>query len=160
MAKIIPNAQTYVGFATSVANINAPTAAEITAAVDLTGLTISLNASSQGNVVPTPTFDTLFETSIVGTSTASFSADFYRDSTLAQDKAWTALPRGTNGYFVISRFGGSGSPNHKPITSDVVEIWPVAVVSRTMANMANNTVQNFTVTCAVPVQPNEGATVA
>ena len=158
MARLIPNQNTWVGFATTVASGSFnPTQAEVNAAVNLTQYLISLNASSQGNVVPTPAFDTLFETTIVGTSQASFTADFYRDSTA--DTAWTSLPRTTTGYFIISRFGGSGT-GKKPQTGDKAECWPVAVVSRSSANLANNTVQTFTVTCSVPLEPNENATIA
>ena len=157
MARIIPNENSWIGFATTVANISAPTAAEITGATDLTSFVISLNASSRGNTVPTPAFDSLFETSTTGTSAATFDADFYRDDTT--DTAWTLLPRGAKGYFIISRFGGSGT-NAKPVAADKVEVWPVSVTSRTMANMSNNTVQTFTVSCAVNVEPAENATVA
>jgi hypothetical protein len=161
MARIIPNENTWVGFATTVASLNAPTAAEVAAAVDLTPYVISINASSQGNTVPTPSFDTLFETSIAGTVQASFSADFYRDDDpgVGGDLAWKTLPRRTNGFFVISRFGGAGAGN-LPIAADKVEVWPVLVVSRTMANMSNNTVMTFTVTGSVPKEPAEAATVA
>lgn len=159
MARIIPNENTWIGFAANgtIASIAAPTAAEITAATDLTPFVISLNASSRGNTVPTPSFDTLFETTTTGTSAATFDADFYRDD--EDDDAWELLPRGTRGFFIISRFGGSGS-DQKPIAADIVEVWPVAVTSRTMANMSNNTVQTFTVSCAVNIEPAEAATVA
>lgn len=160
MARIIPNSNTWVGFSTTMATqtggAQAPSAGtDIAGSVNLTGLLISINASSQGNVVPTPALDTLFETSIIGTSQASFSADFYRDS--SADTAWTTLPRKTSGWFIISRFGTNGAA---PIATNKVEVWPVQVVSRTSANVANNTVQTFTVTCSVPVEPNENATVA
>ena len=59
----------------------------------------------------------------------------------------------------MSRFGGTGA-NNKPQATDVVEVWPVQVTSRTMANMSNNTVQTFTVSCAVNEEPAEEATVA
>lgn len=159
MGKLIPNQKTWVGFSATLAATTTlvPSAAECAAASNLTSLLMGLNASSQGNVVPTPTFDTLFETSIVGTSTATFTADFYRDST--NDTAWTTLVRGTTGYFLISRFGGTGTGN-MPVAGNKVECWPVTVVSRTMANMQNNTVETFTVTCAVPQEPNENATVS
>lgn len=155
MARLIPNENTWVGFLTSVAGA-IPTQAEIAAGVNLTPFLISLNAASQGNTVPTPAFDTLFETSISGTNQASFTADFYRDD--ASDDAWDTLPRGTSGYFVIARFGGSGTAGI-PEYSDVTEVWPVVVTSRTMQNMANNTVMTFSVTCSVPVEPNESAAV-
>lgn len=156
MARLIPNENTWVGFATTVVSVSAPTAANITSATDLTGFLISLNASSRGNSVPTPSFDTLFETSTAGTSAATFDADFYRDDD--DDDAWDLLPRGTEGYFIISRFGGSGT-NNLPIALDPIEVWPVQVTSRTMANMSNNTVLTFTVSCAVNVEPDEEAAV-
>jgi hypothetical protein len=158
MARIIPNENTWVGFATTVASPTlVPSSAELTGATDLTPLCMSINASSRGNTVPTPSFDSLFETSIAGTSQATFDADFYRDDTT--DTAWTTLARGSSGFFIISRFGGSGT-NNKPTTGDTVEVWPVEIISRTMANMASNTVMSFTVSCAVNVEPNEAATVA
>lgn len=159
MARIIPNENTWIGFVPgeAITDIAAPTAANVAAAVNLTGFTISLNASSQGNTVPTPSFDSLFETSTAGTSAATFSADFYRDD--EEDTAWTTLPRGTRGYFIISRFGGSGTDN-APATGDAVEVWPVMVTSRTMANMSSNTVETFTATCAVIEEPAEDAAIA
>lgn len=159
MARLIPNENTWVGFAPSgaIADIAAPTAAEVAAATDLTGFVISLNASSRGNTVPTPTFDSLFETSTAGTSSATFDIDMYRDD--ENDAAWDLLPRGTRGYFIVSRFGGAGTDN-LPVATDEVEVWPVHVTSRTMANMSNNTVLTFTVSCAVNVEPAEDATVA
>lgn len=159
MARIIPNKNTWVGFSLTVTSstgaaqtVTAGT--DIAGAVNLTGFLISINASSQGNVVPTPALDTLFETSIIGTSQATFTADFYRDSTA--DTAWTTLPRGTVGYFVVARFGTAGLA---PIAGKTVEIWPVQIVSRTSAAVSNNTVQTFTVTASVPVEPNEASVV-
>lgn len=159
MARIIPNENTWIGFLPAVASLAAPTAAEITAGKDLTGYTISLNASTQGNTVPTPSLDTLFETSIAGTVQASFTGDFYRDDVAPPtgDLAWATLPRRTSGFFLISRFGTDGAA---PSSGDTVEVWPILVVSRTMSNMSNNTVMTFTMTASVPVEPNEAATVA
>jgi hypothetical protein len=159
MARIIPNDNTWIGFLTDLADDEtlAPTEGEIAAGADLTHYVISINASSTGNTVPTPAFDTLFETSISGTTQATFSGDFYRDD--ADDDAWDELPRGTEGWFVISRFGGSGTGNI-PEEGDVVEVWPVTVTSRSVANMSNNSVMTFTVNCSVPVEPEEAVTVA
>ena len=157
MARIIPNENTWLGFVPTVADLAAPTGTELTGAVDLTPYLLSINASSQGNTVPTPDISTLFETSIAGTVQASLSADFYRDDDV--DLAWTTLPRRTRGGFVISRFGGSGT-NGVPEAGDVVETWPILVVSRTNANISNNTVMTFTVTGSVPEEPVEAAVVA
>lgn len=156
MARIIPNEQTYLGFLPTVADLSAPTTAEITAGVDLTKYLISLNAASQGNTVPTPDLSTLFETSIPGTVQASFSADFYRDDD--DDLAWETLPRRTTGVFIVQRFGAS--PGVSPAAAAPVESWPVVIVSRTASNVSSNTAQTFTVTCSVPEEPVEDAVVA
>lgn len=160
MARLIPNENTWVGFIDAAdlpltSGTLVPNEAEVAAALPLTGFLMSLNAASQGNVVPTPSFDTLFETSIIGTSQATFTADFYRDTT---DTAWTTFERGVTGLFIVSRFGGSGT-DQIPEQGDIVEVWPIEVVSRTAANLQNNTVQTFTITCAVNTEPNEAATV-
>jgi hypothetical protein len=159
MARIIPNENTWVGFAAAdtITNIAAPTAAQVAAAEDLTCFVISLNASARGNTVPTPSFCSLFETSAPGTSAATFDIDLYRDTD--DDTAWEVLPRNTEGFFIISRFGGTGTDN-LPVATDVVEVWPVTVTSRTMANMSSNTVLTFTVSCAVNIEPAEDAVVA
>lgn len=153
MGRFIPNENTFIGFSlTLTGTVDAPKLSTVTAAIDLTDLTSSLNASAQGNSVPTPSFASLFETSIVGTSQATFTADFYRDD--EDDLAWDTLPRGTKGFFIISRYGGV------PAVGDPCEVWPVTVLSRANANMANNTVLTFTCTCSVPKVPGEDAVVA
>ena len=157
MARIIPNENTWIGFTPAVITDQAPTVAQIAACIDLTGYCISLNASSRGNTVPTPSFDSLFETSTAGTSAATFDADFYRDDD--EDTAWETLPRGTRGTFVIARFGGSGADN-LPIAGDEVEVWTVMITSRTMANMSSNTVLTFTASCSVNIEPDEAYEVA
>lgn len=157
MARIIPNEQTWIAWTTvRPADLAAPTEAELDAATVLTPFIVSLNPSAQGNTVPTPNLDSLFETSVPGTVQASFTGDFYRDD--AVDTAWETLPRAASGYFFVSRFGGSGL-NQKPRAGDGVEVWPLMVVSRTMAAIASNTVQTFTVTGSVPEEPAESAMV-
>lgn len=160
MGRLIPNENTYVAFLPAVANLAAPTVAEITAGKNLTPYLISFNASTQGNTVPTPSLDSLFETNIAGTVQASLTADFYRDDATGvnADLAWVTLPRKTKGYFLISRWGTA--PGVAPATAAKVEVWPLLVVSRTMANMSNNSVMTFTVTCSIPTVPNESAVVA
>ena len=161
MATLIPNENCWIGFSTTMpaATTLIPTAAEVAAATALTSYVISITANSQGNTVPTPKLSSLFETSIPGTSSAQFSAEMYRDSVVAQDLAWTTLPRGTQGVFYISRFGGTGT-NKLPVATNIVEVWPVIVTSRSASAMSSNTAQTFTLTCSVPVPPNEAAAVS
>lgn len=157
MGRIIPNENTWIGWSETLpVSLSAPTTAEITGATDLTCLISTINASAQGNAIPTPDLCTLFEKSVPGTSQATFTADFYRDD--ADDVAWTELPRNAKGVFYISRFGGTG-PNKEPVTGEPVEVWPVHVTSRTASPLASNTPQTFTVTCSVPEEPAEDAVV-
>lgn len=157
--KIIPNQNTWIGFKSGAlpTDLAAPTVANVTSATDVTGLLISITATSTGNTVPTPTLDSLFETNIPGTSAAQFSADFYRDD--EDDTAWELFPRGTVGYFIISRFGGTGV-DRKPAATDKVEVWPVQITARSAGPLTSNTAQTFTITGAVPVEPAEDAVVA
>lgn len=145
--------------AAGIANSAAPSyGSELIRAVDLTGFLISITANTTGNTVPTPTLKTRFETNIQGTVAASFSADFYRDD--SGDLAWTTLPRGIAGAFVISRFGGKSTTTPgMPIAGDIVEVWPVKVTSRAASGMTSNTAEMFTLTCSVPSVPTEAATV-
>lgn len=157
MGRFIPNANTWIGFsATAPATLASPTETEIAAATDITKFVVTLNASAQGNTVPTPDVDSLFETSVVGTSQAQFQVDCYRDD--EDDVAWDMLPRGQKGVFFVSRYGGTGE-NQMPAENDNVEVWPVQVSSRAASAITSNTVQTFTVTTSVPTEPVEDAVV-
>lgn len=157
MSKVIPNENTWIGWSDTVpAVLDQPTVAEIAAAEDITCFVVSINASAQGNTVPTPTLCSLFETSVPGTSQATFQGDFYRDD--EDDAAWDKLTRGKKGCVFISRFGGKGA-NHMPIAADKLEVWPVQITSRAAGALSSNTAQTFSVTAAVNVEPAEDAVV-
>jgi hypothetical protein len=155
MARLIPNERSKIHFVPTVANLAAPTVAQIIAGVDLTGFLVTFDASTSGNTIPTPSFDSLFETSISGTVSATFTAEFYRDD--ANDLAWETLPRGTNGFFVVSRFGWSGA---NPVAGDDCEVWPVRITTRSAMALTNNESQRMMLEAAIPVEPNENAVVA
>jgi hypothetical protein len=157
MARLIPNEVTKVFFVETIASDDlVPTSGEITGGVDLSSEIVTLDASSTGNTVPTPSFASLFETSISGTVSATFTAEFYRDD--EDDLAWETLPRGTNGYFVVARFGFSGAEG-APAAGDPVEVWPVRITSRSALALTNNESQRFGIEAAIPEEPNENAEV-
>lgn len=157
MAKIIPNENSWIGFSTTApASLSAPTETEVAAATTLTPYVVSITANAQGNTVPTPALDSLFDRTIIGTTQGSFQADMYRDS--VDDLAWDTLPRTTVGYFYISRFGGEGT-GKRPVAGNGVEVWPVAITQRAGSQMTSNTVQTFTVNAAVTDPPEENAIV-
>ena len=172
MARIVPNGESWIGFLADAvpADLCAPTIAEIDACVDLTCMVSSLNAGAQGNTVPTPSLCSLFETSISGTSQATFQGEFYRDDERVGgvatgdliDHARNTLPRKARGTFIIVRFAcpvdvATGYP--KPEVDTVCECWPVEVTSRGAGPMASGTPQSFTSTSSVNVEPCESAVV-
>lgn len=157
MSRFIPNEKSKILFSIAHEDKTKVTLADITSAIDLTPFVISLNASTQGNTVPTPDISTLFETSIPGTVQAAFSADMYRDDDPLKDLAWNTLPRKTKGHFLISRTGPADG--EALAADDTMEVWPVWVVSRTMSNIASNTAATFTIQCAVFEEPNESVKV-
>lgn len=160
MARTIPNEATKVYFVAvdpdTLDLASTPiAAAAVTGGTDLTTFLVTLEASARGNSVPTPDFESLFETSVPGTSSATFTAEFYRDD--SADTAWTTLPRNTEGYFAILRFGGSGA-DRAAAAGDEAEIWPVRVTTRAGLPLTNNEVQRFSLECSVPVEPDEAHT--
>lgn len=164
MSNLIPNENSWVGFvAATVAkpdgltNYKTPTSAEVAAAIDLTDFIVTINASASGNPVPTPRLKSLFETTIPGTSSATFTADMYRDD--QDDLAWDTLYRGRRGVFLISRFGGTG-PARRPAATQKLEVWPVQIISRAGAALQSGSAQMFTLTASVPKEPAEDAVVA
>lgn len=159
MSNVIPNENTFIGYIAGTgpnpfgpAVQGAPTLAEINASLDLTDFLISLNASATGNTVPTPRLKRLFETSVPGTSTATFTADMYRDD--EADTAWDTLPRGSKGTWIVMRFGGTGT-DKRPAATQKCEVWTTIVVSRAASSLASGAAQTFTLTCSVPIEPDE-----
>lgn len=161
MARLIPNENTEVYFVPVIASEDLdPTQDEIDDGVRLTEYLITLDGSTTGNTVPTPSFASLFETSISGTVTATFTAEFYRDD--ETDTAWDTLPRATNGYIVVARFGftpDEGPPEYPASVGDDCEVWPVRLTARSAMALTNNEVQRFGIEAAIPQEPNESASV-
>jgi hypothetical protein len=157
VAKIIPNQNSWIGFtATAPAGYSSSAAIagsgvtvtelELDASTNLTPFVVSLTASAQGNTVPIPSLDSTFDRSIYGTTQATFQGDFYRDTTA--DTAWTTLTRGTSGYMLVSRFGGTGT-NKVPRAGQTVEVWPIQITQRAGSQLTSNQAQTFTVNAAV-----------
>lgn len=148
----------------SIANIAAPTAAEITAGVDLTpklrrdGLATPLD----GKTADASDISSQYDKTVPSTYGGSpLTLKFKRDP--SADTIWTTLTpptpsaAGALGNLVVRRFGGSSVA---AATSQKVEVYPAQVVSRTMDNTTADGVQMFTVVLAVPSAPNLDAVVA
>lgn len=149
-----------VQFAPTVANKAAPTVAELTAGTDLTPFLTrdGLDTPLEGSTIDTAGANSRYNSTGAGTYGGQpITLKMFRDSVAADDDAWSALPFGTTGYLVVRRFGGSSTAF---AASQVVEVWPIEVVTRKPLPIADNEAQKFEVSCAVPTPPEMDATVA
>lgn len=150
---------------TSIANMKAPTVAEIGAGIDLTGWLRQdgLNRSQEAATVDTATALDLFDTTDIGTRSGTFELTLYRDDT--DDDAWEELAIGTRCYMVVfmNKPKGAVDPTTglpDPMAGDKCEVWKIAVSARSNAAIGKDTAQTFTATCAVEVPPQDDAVVA
>lgn len=148
MARLGSTGNIRVWWVPTLASISAPSAATITAGVDLTpalrrdglttprsGATIDASdaASRQGKTAPgniDPTMLTL---------------KFHRDSVTGTDVQWTTLVEDTPGYIVVRRFGGSSVA---AAAAQKCEVYQGSIISREMQQIGDET-QNFVATMSV-----------
>jgi hypothetical protein len=137
------------------------TVAEITAGTNLTPFLTRDGISDRGAeaaTVDVADATSMWDKTAAGTSGSSLEITLYRDSVAADDDAWAALPQGTSGYMVIAPFGFTGTAG-APAATNRIEVWPFEVSSRRMLAIAANESQKFTVSLAIPDEPNVDAAV-
>ena len=154
MPRVIADGEVKIQWVPTISNEAAPTTAEIGAGTELTGFLASLDTPLEGNTVNTPDLSTAFRTQVAGKFGGGATGQFYRDDT--SDTAWDLLPRLTQGYIVIRRFGGSTVAF---AGSDEVEVWPLEVITRSPATLDEESVQMFTVNFATTGEPTLDAVV-
>lgn len=135
--------------------------------INLTPLVTGMNASSTGSTVPVPTFDSTWNATIAGNVDGTFSMDGYRDTDSTKDLLWTGFPRTMTGIVIIARSNARGTagtaagvqlaPDGATAPPKLIELWPIIVLSRSVANMTSSAAVTMTVTGAVPYEPNEDA---
>jgi len=157
MARQVHEGKFNLYWATAVANKNAPTVAEITAAVALTNFVTKdgFSPSINGNNVDSATIAETFDATVVGSWGADVEVTMFRDNTA--DTAWNLCINGTNGYLIVDRFRASGV---LPSVSNKVEVWPAQMHQPAPSNTASNEMLKFTEKFAITSQPNLSATVA
>jgi hypothetical protein len=157
MARLVYEGRTNVYWATSIANIAAPTVAEITAATDVTDYVakdgVAVNTTT--NNVDSATIAETFDAQIVGSWGGEVELTMFRDD--SADTAWNLCVYGTNGYVIIDRFNDSGT---LPAAAEKVEVWPAEMHQPVPQNSASNTQQRFVEKFAITSEPNLKATVA
>lgn len=148
MARIKYEGRTKIHWLTTIADTDAPTAAEITAGVDLTPFVTKdgYQPNVTNNTIDTGGIDTDFNSMVQGSYGADLTLVCMRDDTT--DTAFDTLVRLAQGYIVVglNSAGGIG-------TGDVVEVWEAELGTPVMANSGQDTLQTFTVNAAVATEP-------
>jgi hypothetical protein len=159
MADLISDGNTKVAWATSIANINAPTVAELTAASDWTtrltpdGLKIDPTTAD----VNTSSLASTFDTNQPGRRSYACELTFKRGSTALEDQPYTTLTYQTTGYVIVRR----GVAYTTAFSSgDKVEVYPVACGEPQNVAPAANEVLKFMSPMKVTSDPATRATVA
>lgn len=157
-------------FATTIVDMDAPTVAELTAAVNLSHHMTrdGLKTPSTGNTIDASDAGSRFNSTAPGTYGGD-AAEYmgHRDSKSASDLAWTTLEAGTAGFLVVARAGfhqdassGLGTPDGTPTVADRCEVYPVTVISRAPSDTADNETAKFTAQLAITGEPVQDAVVA
>lgn len=156
MAKLPYEKNTRVYWCTSISNIAAPTAAEITAGVYLSPFITKdgVQTPNNQNFIDSADIATNYDSQEPGSyGGAPINLTMFRDNT--SDTAWNLVVYATRGYLVICR-----TKSVAPVAGDKVEVWPAAMHEPVMQNTAANEMQKFTAGFAITSTPNTKATVA
>jgi hypothetical protein len=159
MSDLISDGKTRVAWATSIANINAPTVAELTAAADYTtritpdGLKLDPSTAD----VDTSSLASTFDTKTVGRVGFDTELTFKRGSTGAEDLPYTTLKYGVSGYLVVRR---GIAYTTAWTTGQTVEVYPITCGEPQNSSPAANEVMKFVSPMKVTSSPATAATVA
>lgn len=159
MADLISDGTTKVAFATTIANINAPTAAELGAALDWTTRITpdGLKTDPTTADVNTSSLASTFDTNQPGRRSYVVEVTFKRGTTSGDDQPYTTLLYGTAGYLVVRRGVAYATAF---TTGDKVEVYPVACGEPQNIAPAANEVSKFMSPMKVTTDPATHAVVA
>lgn len=161
-----------IRFCPTIGDMEAPTVAEVTAGVDL-----SMYVTRDG--LKTPATANTVDASVIGSAFTPQAPGTYggdaltltchrgsKGSPTGDDLAWSTFVRNTPGFMVIARTGwgqsvttGLGDPENDPTAADRVEVYPVMVASRAMADTAENQTSRFDATLTISADPALDATI-
>lgn len=132
-----------VWFATTVADITAPTTTEIGNGTDLTAFTSKAGVTFgiDNQRIDIGDLSTTFNAEIMGNHGAQVSLELFRDDTT--DTAWDTLPQGTNGYLIVQPF------NQTATVGEEAMVFQVESGEREPNASAANEAQKFTSEFAV-----------
>lgn len=159
MADLISDGNTKVAYVTSIANINAPTAAELTAGTDWTQRLTpdGLKTDPSTADVDTSSLASTFTTNQPGRRSYTVELTFKRGSTTTEDNPYTTLVYGATGYIVVRRGVAYATAF---TTGDKVEVYPFAAGEPQNIAPAANEVSKFMSPMKVTSDPATHAVVA
>jgi hypothetical protein len=159
VSDVINDGKTKVAFATTIADVSAPTVAELTAAKDWTervtpdGLNVPATTADVDNSSLASTFDT----KKAGRRGFAPEITFKRGDNATDDEPWTTLTYQTTGFLVIRRI----LPWDTDFAEDQeVEVYPVECGERNSIPPAPNEVAKFTSPMKMTADANTSAVVA
>lgn len=160
MVRYVPEGTVEFSYVATIAVPAAPTAAELNAGVDLTEFSVGdLDMPFEGQTADAADLSSRFNKTVPGDyGGSSGSASFHKDTVTGNDTAWTTLPRNTVGYLVVAT-RGLATPGTFAV-ADIVDIWPIEVLSRSLNAQARNQSLRFTVNMAITDEPTEDFPIA
>jgi len=164
--RLTPDGVIQVHFVPTIADTSAPTLAEIAAGTNLTSFLTraGIDTPDEGQEADSSDLGSERDKTVPSTISGSPQGEFWRQGDPdgggpENDSAWTALARGTIGYIVIARFGGSGTA-YAIAATDTVEVWPVRVSNRNNQRVAGGETMRFQANFSLSDDPVYAATVA
>ena len=156
MARYFRRGTSKMFFAPTIADISAPTEAEMLAGTDLTPEIGEIEGFKfSNNPIDTPDMDTEFVSNIPGEDTGDDSSmTFYEDDTA--NPISTTLAKGTAGYMVLFPYGISSTD---PQSGDECEVWPITVASNTREWSAGNDAARYMVEFTLSAVPDTASAV-
>lgn len=159
MADLISDGKTRVAWLATVANINAPAVAELTAGADYTARItpdgLKLDPSTAD--VDTSSLASTFDTKTAGRIGFDVELTFKRGDNPADDAPYTTLKYGVSGFLAVRR----GVPYSTAwTTGQKVEIYPITCGEPQNSSPAANEVMKFVSPMKVTDAPATSATVA
>lgn len=157
MARYVHEGNTKVSWVPTIADISAPTVAELTAGTDLSTLLTKdgLSLPDSQNMVDSSTLADTFDAQRVGSWGGSITLTGFRDDT--NDTLWDLAVYGTEGYLVVRR--GLAYDTAWAASQDV-EVYPAEMHEPVPNATGANEEARFTLALAVTGQPNKRAAVA
>jgi hypothetical protein len=157
VARVIADGEVRIVAVVTISDTSSPTAGEIAAGTDITPYLASVDTPQEGNRVPSGDLSSAFRKTSPGKFGGDLTMDIHRGTVAGDDTAYDLFPRNTETHIVVRRFGGSDTAI---IAADVVEVYPVKVISRSPHALEEESLQMVTVDMATTGEPDIDVAVA